>query len=173
MMPMTPSKTGFGAQPMIQMATGERIAAVISRAQREGARGAAGTSVMSGGIAVGLDEHLRVGIADPAVAPLALLEVDDGLEEMPTAKIGPQHLRHVDLGIRDLPQKKVRDAQLAAGADQKVGVAGAGGVEMVGEDGLVDHGVAHLLLAQEGHDAVAGVDDLCATAVVEGDLEEQ
>src|SRR3954447_12809501 len=113
MMAITRSKTGFGAQPMIQIASGERIAAVISRAKRDEARGAAGTSVMlGGGIAVGFDEHLRVGIADPAVAPLARLEVDDGLEEMPPAKIGPQHLRHVDLGVGDLPEKEIRDAQL-------------------------------------------------------------
>src|ERR1043165_2894292 len=173
MMPITRSKTGFGAQPMIQIASGERIAAVISRVKRDEARGAAWTSVMLSGIAVGLDEHLRVGIADPAVAPFARLEVDDRLEEMPPAKIGPQHLGHVDLGVGDLPEEEVRDAQLAAGADEQVGVAGAGGVEVIGEEGLVDHGVAHLLLAQQGHDAVAGVDDLGAPAVVEGDLEEE
>src|SRR6185436_1051451 len=128
MMMMVRSKTGSGAQPMIQIASGERIAAVISRAKRDEARAAAGTSVMwrdaSGGVAVGLDEHLRVGIADPAVAPLARLEVDDRLEEMPPAKIGPQHLGHVNLGVGDLPEEEVRDAQLAAGADEQVGVAG-------------------------------------------------
>ena len=46
MMKMVRSKMGFGAHPMIQIVSGERIAAVISRVKRDEARGAAGTSVM-------------------------------------------------------------------------------------------------------------------------------
>jgi hypothetical protein len=82
-------------------------------------------------------------------------------------------LGDVDLAVGDLPEEEVRDAQLAAGADEEIGVARGGGVEVIGEKRLVDHGVAHLLFAQQGHDPVAGVDDLRPPAVVEGDLEEQ
>jgi hypothetical protein len=44
---------------------------------------------------------------------------------------------------------------------------------VIGEEGLVDLRVAHVLLAEEGHDAVAGIDDLGAPAVIEGDLEKK
>src|SRR5205085_10594592 len=53
---------------------------------------------------VRLDEHLRVGFIDPAVAALARLEVDDRLEEIAAAKIGPENFRDVNLRVCDLPQ---------------------------------------------------------------------
>ena len=87
---------------------------------------------------VGLDEHLRVGFVDPAVAALARLEVDDRLEEIAAAEIGPEHFGDVDLRVGDLPEQEVRDAQLAAGADEQVGIVDVGGVEMIGEELLVD-----------------------------------
>src|SRR5438552_17868956 len=87
---------------------------------------------------VSLDEHRGVRFLDGAVTALAGLEVDDRLEEMAAAKIGPEHFRDVDLRVRDLPQQKVRHAQLAAGADEKIGIMHVGGVQMIGEEVFVD-----------------------------------
>src|SRR5213594_1251105 len=55
-----------------------------------------------------------------SVPPLTLLEIDDGLQELTFAEIGPERLRHPDLGVSDLPQKEVADPQLAAGPDEKI-----------------------------------------------------
>src|SRR5882724_2651918 len=56
------------------------------------------------GLPIGLDEHLRVGLIDGAVAAIARLEVDDGFEEMTAAEIGPENFGDVDLGVCDLPE---------------------------------------------------------------------
>src|SRR5207247_1713779 len=122
--------------------------------------------------AVRLDEHLGIGLFHSAVPSLARLKIDDGLEEMAAAEVGPQNLGDVDLGVGDLPQQEVRHAQLATGANQQVGIVDVRGVKVIGEKLLVDHRIAHLALAKQGHDAIAGVDDLCASAVIERDLEQ-
>src|SRR4051794_36937005 len=87
---------------------------------------------------VGLDEHLRVGFIDPAVAALARLKVDDRLEQIAPAKIGPENFRDVNLRVRNLPEQEVGYAQLAAGADEQIGIIDVGRVEMIGEELLVD-----------------------------------
>src|SRR5207245_1319357 len=65
--------------------------------------------------------------AEPPVAPLV---VEDGLEQIAPGDVGPQHRRHVQLGVSELPQQEVRDPQLTRGADQQIGVAPGGGVEL-------------------------------------------
>src|SRR5512139_2314880 len=55
-------------------------------------------------------------------APLALLELVQRVEELRLAEIRPQRVREVDLGVRALPEEKVRDAHLATGAHEEVGV---------------------------------------------------
>src|SRR5205814_3172999 len=109
----------------------------------------------------------RVGRLDCAVTPLARLKVDDRLEEMPFPEIGPQHFRDVNLRVRDLPQQKIRYAQLAAGADEQIGIVDVRGVEMRCEKIFVDDGVAHLAIAPRGYDAIERVDNLRATAAFE------
>src|SRR5216684_7598616 len=94
--------------------------------------------LLSSFVSICLDEHLRVGLVDPAVAALARLKVDDRFEEIAAAKIGPEDFGDVDLRVGDLPEQEVRDAQLAAGADEEIGVVEVGGVEMIGEELLVD-----------------------------------
>src|SRR5260221_10478507 len=131
----------------------------------------------SGRIPVRLDEKRGIGLTvvpiETTVAALARLEVDDRLEQVTAAEVGPENLGDVNFCVGDLPEEEIRDAQLAAGADEQVGVDDPGGVEVIGEEALVDGTVAHLALAQHGHDAVHAVDDLRASAVVEGDLEQQ
>ena len=78
------------------------------------------------------------GFRDAAVAALPLLELGDGLEEVARAEVGPEDRRHVDLGVGDLPEEVVRDAHLAARADEEVGVGQTGRVETRLDRGLVD-----------------------------------
>src|SRR5882762_9679127 len=72
------------------------------------------------------DEHLGVGFVHSAVAAFARLEIDDRFEKVAPPEIGPQDLVDVNLGVRDLPQQEIRYPQLAAGADQQIGVVDVG-----------------------------------------------
>src|SRR5690606_39660899 len=74
----------------------------------------------------------------PPEAAVAVLVVADGGVEGLAAEVGPEGLRDVELGVGDLPEEEVRDAHLAAGADEEVGVGEAGGVEGGGDVGLGD-----------------------------------
>src|SRR5262245_29914384 len=47
-----------------------------------------------------------------AEAPVAVLEVGDGVEEVLAAEVGPEHVGEVQLRVRHLPQQIVRDAGL-------------------------------------------------------------
>src|SRR3989338_3584129 len=105
--------------------TGRKAAAERTRFMRN-----PGTlSRLSGRDLAGRDAHLlRLG-ADPPVAPIPLLVVDDGLQELPPAEVGPERFRDPDLGVGDLPEKEVADAQLPGRADQQIRIGLAGGVE--------------------------------------------
>src|SRR5437588_7977990 len=71
---------------------------------------------------VRFDEHLGVGLVDRAVTPVARLKIDDRLKQVAAPEIGPQYLGHVNLRVGNLPEQKVRDAKLAAGANQQIGM---------------------------------------------------
>ena len=43
----------------------------------------------------------------PAVPALALLEIRDGLEQVPAAEVRPEDVGHPDLGVGDLPEQEV------------------------------------------------------------------
>ena len=72
-----------------------------------------------------------------AVAPLALLVVDQRVEQARARKIRPQSFGDVNFGVGDLPEKKIADAHFAAGANQKIGIGQARGVQMLGDRLLV------------------------------------
>src|SRR5438445_13410166 len=52
------------------------------------------------------------GGRDLAKPPLAPLVVEDRLKQIASRDVGPEHRRHVQLGVGELPQQEVRDAQL-------------------------------------------------------------
>src|SRR5262249_48171988 len=58
------------------------------------------------GHAGGLRKLRHRAFADAAVAALALLEFEHGLDETCTRKIRPQRFRDVELRISDLPEQK-------------------------------------------------------------------
>src|SRR5713101_8408489 len=71
-----------------------------------------------------------VWLVQPAVAPLALLEFLDGLQQVNAAEVRPVGLSDVDLGVSRLPKQEVAQAHLAAGADDQIEFGEVAGVEM-------------------------------------------
>src|SRR5262245_2798505 len=74
----------------------------------------------------------------PAEAPLTPLILRQGLDELSLAEVGPQGVGHVDLGIGELPEQEVRDAHLAAGADEQVRIRHPLGTETRCKAELID-----------------------------------
>jgi hypothetical protein len=80
-------------------------------------------------------------------------------------EVRPQDVGGPHLRVRDLPQQEVRDAQLAAGADEQVRIGMLGRVEPRRDGRLVDPIGGHTLIDEPLH----GVHDLRPAAVVERD----
>ena len=72
--------------------------------------------------------RLSATLSTPEAA-VALLVLDDGPQQVRSAEVGPQRRRHPELAVRDLPQQEVADSQLAARADEQVGIGNVGRVE--------------------------------------------
>src|SRR5216684_3670642 len=82
-------------------------------------------------------------------------------------EVGPERVDEHEFGVRRLPQKEVREAELARGPDHEIRVGHLGRVEVLREERLVD-----LLRVDSAlGDAPCSLDELCAAAVVEGDPE--
>src|SRR5262249_31758679 len=62
----------------------------------------------------------------------------DGCIELASVEIGPKSLGEVKLGIGRFPKQKIRDAQLARGANDKVRLRQHAGAQMRLHDPLVD-----------------------------------
>src|SRR5439155_22806231 len=75
---------------------------------------------------------------DVAEAPLAPLVVEDSVEQVAPGDVGPEHGRHVQLGVGELPQEEVRDAQLARGANQQIRIAPGSSVELLAHSVFID-----------------------------------
>src|SRR5213593_2403905 len=76
--------------------------------------------------------------SDSAVASLALLVFQDGLEKILPPEIGPECRGYPDFGIGDLPEKEIADAHFAAGADKQVWIRNAGGIQKTGHHFFAD-----------------------------------
>src|SRR5579883_1007682 len=66
---------------------------------------------------------LRLRRRDVPEAPLALLVARDGGVELRRAEVGPEHVGEVELRVREPIEEEVRDAPLAASADDQVRIA--------------------------------------------------
>src|SRR4051812_20312938 len=73
-----------------------------------------------------------------AEAPPALRVLPERLAEVTAVEVRPEPVDEDELCIGELPEHEVRDAELAARADQEVGIRELGGVQVRGEDVLVD-----------------------------------
>src|SRR5215204_1020778 len=110
--------------------------------------------------------HRSTRVLDAAPAPGPGRERLEGTHEFFGGEIWPQRVRHVELGVGYLPEQEVRNAKLAAGPYHQVDLGYIRGVEVAGEDRLVD------VLRGETvpHYPAGGVHDLRASAVIEGDV---
>src|SRR5262245_56379472 len=122
---MTAKNPQLGMRNTAHSASGTVTAAVKSRCI-----GGAGAKRESLALALAGGEEVLLPRLDAAVAALPLLEVEDRLEQVATAEVGPEGARHPDLGVRDLPEEEVADPQLPGGADHQVGVGLARRVEI-------------------------------------------
>src|SRR5271169_3597033 len=100
---------------------------------------------------------------DGAEPSYPALELHHRLVQVTATHVGPQDVGEEELAVSDLPEEEVRDAGLARGADDEVGVGHVREVEVT-PDGLLVDLVGRSALRDEGPD---GIDDLGATAVVE------
>jgi hypothetical protein len=76
-------------------------------------------------------------IIDVSESTIPLGEFPDGFVEVFLLELRPLHRRDPELRVRDLPEQEVRDPQVAAGADQEVGVGRVGIVQSTGPIGLL------------------------------------
>src|SRR6266478_1072104 len=63
-----------------------------------------------------------LAFADAAIPTLALLKLEQGLQQLRPIEIRPQRFGHENLRIGNLPEQKITDAHLAAGPDQQIGI---------------------------------------------------
>src|SRR5688572_18570152 len=105
-------------------------------------------------------------LARAAEAPLALAVRPDRLVERRSVEIRPQRLGEIELGISELPEEEVRDALLAPGADEQIGLGRIAHREVWRERRFVDRGAS----AIREH-AVHRLQDVPASAVVRRDGE--
>src|SRR5665213_322972 len=79
---------------------------------------------------------LRTGLCnETAEAPLALPIFQDSSFERRPVEVRPIHRHEHQLTVSRLPQQKIRQPLLAAGADDQIGIGDIGGVQ-IAADGL-------------------------------------
>src|SRR5439155_3913799 len=138
--------------------SGRKITAVRMRAESDASRASLTAMLPS----IGATE-----------TPAPVLEVMDRLVEVLPAKVGPQGVGDPELRVRGLPEEKIRDAELPAGADQEVRVGQSVRVEAVPEELLVDLAERDSALPVRRHDPARRVHDLGPPTVREGQHEGQ
>ncbi len=93
----------------------------------------------------------------------------DRLVKLLRREVRPEHVGEIKLAVSALPQQKVGDALLPAGADQQLRVGDAGGIEIAPELGFADL-LRRFAVPEVGGIAHRGTDDLVPAAVVETDI---
>src|SRR5438093_11323523 len=137
----------------MRTSSGRKMTALRTRAGSDASRASLTATVPS------------IGAAETS-APV--LEVMNRLVEVLSAKVRPQGVGDPELGVCGLPEEKIRDAELAAGADQEVRVGQSVRVEAMPEELLVDLAERDPALPVRGHDPARRVHDLGAAAVRDG-----
>lgn len=90
---------------------------------------------------------------------------------MGAIEVRPEGFGEIEFGIGRLPREKITEAQFLAGADEQIRVRDVGGGEVLGDRGFGDVGDVELALLNKMSDALAGLGDFGATAIVDSDLE--
>src|SRR6266849_1343466 len=77
--------------------------------------------------------RVPVPVVQSTVAPLALLVLCNAFEQLQAAEIRPQRWRDINLGISQLPQQKIAQPHLAAGAYHQIRVRQGPRVKMAAD----------------------------------------
>ena len=102
--------------------------------RRAGARpGSPSTTARRRGRGAGSRTGWRLDRSPAAEAAAAARVLVERVLEVARAEVGPELVDEDELGVGELPEQEVRDAQLAGGADEQVGVGQLGRVEVGGE----------------------------------------
>jgi hypothetical protein len=102
-----------------------------------------------------------------AVAAFALLKIEQGLQKLGAREIRPEGFGHINLGVGNLPEEKIAHAHFAAGADEQVRIGKSGGVQVLGNHFFIDASVGETIVSDAIEDAIEGVDQFRAAAVIE------
>src|SRR5580658_5121159 len=113
----------------------------------------------------GLDSGIRV--SDQSKAPVAPGVFLQRLEKLRLAEIGPERGGDDQFRVGNLPQQKIADAHLAAGANEKVRVRIMAGVKVLRDHLFVDFRRLQPPVLDLLRHAARGLDDLGAAAVAE------
>ena len=73
-----------------------------------------------------------------AEASFPVAEIPNRVFQILRAKFGPEHRAEIQLGIRRLPNQEIAESILAGGSDDEVGIREMGGVEIAGDEGIID-----------------------------------
>ena len=111
---------------------------------------------------------LRISSSYGAKASMPLIILLDSGVELGFSEIGPKRRRDDQLGVGDLPEQKVANAHLAAGADQQIRVGNITRVKVLRNNLLGDFGGVELSGFDLLGDAPHGIDDLRAATVAQG-----
>ena len=102
--------------------------------------------------------------AEPTLARRILIERRD---ESRVVEIGPQDRQEDEFGIGRLPEQEIRQAHLARGADDEIGIGKAGRVEPVGQIVLPDRVGVEAPVTNVDREAPRRLDDLLPGAIIE------
>lgn len=78
-----------------------------------------------------------------AISPLALLVLGNAFEQMDTSELWPQGIGNVNLRISELPQQKIAQPHLAAGANHQIRIREMASVEVLRDEVFVDFKMFH------------------------------
>jgi len=97
--------------------------------------------------------------------------VADGLEQLRSAEIGPEHVAEVQLGVGEPVEQEVGDATLTTGTDDEIGIAvfEAGHEPVEGLAGDLFRG--HLPLGHAARELFGGLGDFFSPSVAERQVE--
>src|SRR6266436_2958181 len=127
----------------------------------------AGSSTAAVRILVLSTQALNGTVRDRAEAALAKLIGGERTQEFALAEIGPESVGEIEFGVGELKEKEVRDAKLARGANQQIGIGKAGSGELARQQLLVDVVRGEAAVGDCARNRASRVDDILASAIGE------
>src|SRR5579862_3111720 len=135
--PVEPHQTTATTAGIITAAVAMRIH-VIRRLEKDGRLAkTAEIAAEKSSFGQGQGLHWPGAVRQTAVAPFALLVIDQRGVEFRAGEVRPKSFGDVNFGVGDLPEKEIAHPHFAAGADQKIRIGQTRRIQMVGDHLLV------------------------------------